>query len=338
MRLPRHRTALPRTAPRAHEVRQLHMGGLRIEHVTEVPPWAGFLSLVQWRSLLVAVERELVGRGLVARFQGDHFSAAFPDGRLGELGLVNLAGRCRDASVEAHARLVREHFEALLGAIPAVAPTLDGGVDYAEVAPRLIVHLYREEMLGKARDAVVARPLCAGLVSALAVDFGHCIASLPRDATARWTQSEDELFRRGLANVQRRRVRRETFPSHRLPGVFLSGDDRTVTSQVHFLGNHLGRHYPAGAIVGLPARCAIFAMPLQTGAGRRAFERLAEAIDTAHALFEGLAKEHPDEVFSPHLYWWHDGALTTLSSGDRVLMAPQGMLESLISAPTGADA
>ncbi len=330
MRMPRRQSAA-----RVHDSCQPHIAGLRVECVTSVPAWASYLSLAQWRSLLGAVERDLRARGLLARFQGDYFSATFPDGRRAQLGLVNLAARCRGVDVDLHHDLARAHFDAALGPIMTPGSGLLGEVAYADVAPRLIAHVYRADVIGDARDRVVARPLCDGLVTALAVDLGHAIASLPSDLPARWGRSEDELFRVGLANVERQRVRRETFPSHALPGVIVSGGNHTVTSQVHFLGNHLGRRYPAGAIVGLPARSMIFAIPLRNGADAAAMERLTRAVSTALTLLDGVASDplFADQRFSSDLYWWCDGVLrplpATSTAAGPAVMPPDELMGAL---------
>lgn len=337
MRIPR-RPSPPRVA----DAREHHLAGLRLDRVTSVPSWASFLSLAQWRSLLHAVDRDLRVRGLVARFQGDHFVAALPDGEVAQVGLFNLAGRCRGADVELHHALARAHFDALLG--PVSAPCADrlGEVAYADVAPKLFAHLYRADSIGDARDGVVARPLCEGLLTALAVDLGDVIVSLPADLPARWGRSEDELFRVALANVERQRVSRETFPSHEFPGVVIAGRDHMVTSQVHFLGNHLGRRYPAGAIVGLPARSMIFAIPLRNGADAAAMERLTRAVTTGLDLLEGVATEpmFADQRFSPELYWWCDGALRLLpaakTSAGPAVMPPDELMSALLGVGGGS--
>jgi hypothetical protein len=323
--------------PRVDDARHHHAAGLRVERVTDVPAWAPYLPLARWRSLLEAVDRDLGARGLLARFQGDHFTAAFPDGRVAELGLVNLAARCRGADAGRQRDLVRDHFDAVLGPLTAPAPALADAPAYADIASRLVVHLYRADAIGDARDRIVARPLCDGLVSALAVDLGTAIASLPVDLPARWGRSEDELFRAGLANVERRRVRREVFPSGALPGVVVSGDHHSVTSQVHFLNGHLGRRHPAGAIVGLPARSMIFAIPLRTGADADAMERLTRAVTAGLDLLDGVASDpmFADQRFSPDLYWWRDGELRRLPAARTpagpAVMPPDEMVAALLA-------
>ncbi|MDO9021584.1 MAG: hypothetical protein Q8S73_09745 [Deltaproteobacteria bacterium] len=182
-------------------------------------------------------------------------------------------------------------------------------------------------------------PLCAGLVTALAVDFGHCIGSLPLDLPAQWGRSHDELFRLALDNVRRRDVRRHSFDSPGLPGFMLASEDHTINSQVHFLGDHLGAHHPAGAIVALPTRRTLLCVPLQSGDARGSLERLHATIGFVHDFFNEFASkgEHSGEMFSPHLYWWRDGALAalpaTVSSMGRVVMPPEAMLKVLLAAP-----
>lgn len=320
------------------------MGGLQIDRVTTVPSWAAHLSLDRWRALLFAMQEHLNTRNVLARFEGDTFSVAFFDGRLARLGIANLAGRCRHADIEDFHALAREHIDAVLG---PVAPPADARapVPFDAVAPSLVAHVYREEMLRSPSGArVIARPLCAGLVTALAVDFGHCIGSLPPDLPAEWGRSHDELFRLALDNVRRRRVERHPFGSPRLPGFMLASEDHTVNSQVHFLGDHLGAHHPAGAIVALPTRRTLLCVPLRSGDARGSLERLHGTIGLVRDLFDEFAgrSEFSGEMFSPHLYWWRDGALAalpaTVSPMGRVVMPPEAMLKVLLAAPTQATA
>ncbi|MDB4927622.1 MAG: hypothetical protein JWM10_106 [Myxococcaceae bacterium] len=308
MRRPRaHRAQHP------HEIRHAHLSGLQLDQLTEVPPWAAFLPLDAWRALLFAMQEDLRARGIVARYQGDTFSAFLPDGRLASLGIVNLAERCRGADVEGFHGLARAHFDAVLPSPTEPSAELSR-TDFDAIAPSLIAHVYREEMLAPARDSVIARPLCAGLVSAIAVDFGHGIGSLPRDLAAEWNRPDDELFRVALANVRRRPVQRRPFPARASSGVLITGADHAVTSQVHFLASHLGGHHPAGALVGLPSRSALLCIPLPSGGDAPSPECVADAAALVRGLFDALAARprSAEGMFSPHLYWWRDGGLTAL--------------------------
>ena len=46
--------------------------------------------------------------------------------------------------------------------------------------PVVIARVYREEMVEPVRAKIIARPLCPGLETAVAADFGHAIGSLLR--------------------------------------------------------------------------------------------------------------------------------------------------------------
>jgi hypothetical protein len=320
------------------------MGGLQIDRVTEVPRWADFLSLAQWRALLVALQQELAARGVVARYQGEHFSAMLPDGRSGRLTLDGFARRCRGVAVEDYPREARASLDVALGPMPARAREPVALESFAEVAPSLIAHVYLDAMVGPVRSTIIARPLCAELVTAVAVDFGHAIGSLPREVAAVWGRSDDELLRVGLANVQKRAVRRESLPARGLPGFMLTGQDHAVTSQVHFLGEHLRGHFPAGALVALPTRNLLLCVPLQTCDALGSLERIAGTVATVHGLFDELAEHarNHEQMFSPHLYWWRDGALTALpaamTSHGPVIAPSQDLLTAVLSQRSVCDA
>lgn len=310
------------------------MGGLVPERIVDVPPWASFLPLAAWRALLVAMQNDLSGRQIAARYAGDHFSAAFPDGRVGRLAIVNLAERCRAEPVDEFPRMVREHFDRVIGPLPE-APEAPESFD--QVAPGIIAHMYRDEMVAASRHTLIARPLCPGLLTAVAVDFGNCVGSLPRDIAAKWGRSDDEMFRVGMENIQRRAVTRESLPVAGLPGLMLSADDYTVASQIHFLGNHLGAHYPAGALVALPTRNLLLCVALQTRDALRSVERIAETVAVVHDLFEDLASRvrNAEQMFSPDLYWWRDGVVRPLPAAmtpeGPVVAPPQDFLDAVLS-------
>lgn len=300
------------------------MGGLQLDEVKTVPPWVSFFSLDAWRALLVAIQEDLQRRRVAARYAGDHFSAAFPDGRLARLAIVNLAERCRDAPIEDFPVYARAHFDAVIGPLQEAAEAPNTPESFDGIAPSLIVHLYREDMVKSSRGALVERPVCPGLVSALALDFGHAIGSISREITDAWQRPDDELFRIGMNNIQKRAVTREALPFPGLPGIVLSGTDYTVTSQIFFLGNHLGRHFPAGALVALPTRNTLLCVALQTCDALGSVERIASTIGLVHDLFDDLAGRvtNAEQMFSPHLYWWRDGAIREL----RAAMTPHGPL------------
>lgn len=313
------------------------MGGLRIDRVTEVPRWANFLSLTQYRALLVALSQELAARGVVARYEGTHFSAMLPDGRIGRLVLDGFARRCRGVDVGEFPRLARASLDVALGPMPARSSEPAPLEGFDEVAPSLIAHVYRDEMVEPVRSTLIARPLCPGLVTAVAVDFGHVIGSLPREVASTWGRSDDELLRVGLANVQRRTVRRESLAAHGLSGFVLTGTDHAVTSQVHFLSGHLGGYFPAGALVALPTRNVLLCVALQTCDALGSVERITDTVSVVHGLFEECADRahNAEQMFSPHLYWWRDGALTalpaTMTSRGPLIVPPEDFLTTVLS-------
>ncbi len=320
------------------------MGGLQLDHITAVPPWASFFSLAAWHALLVAMEDDLAARRIMARYAGDHFTVALPDGRMGRFAIVNLAERCQTVPVEDFPRMAREHFDRVVGPLPAMSDDPGSPEEFDRVAPSLIAHVYRDEMVAKTRHTLIERPLCPGLLTALAIDFGHCVGSLARSVSSVWGRSDDELFRVGLRNIQKRPVTRESLPIPGLSGLMLMAEDYTVTSQIHFLGNHLGRHYPAGALVALPTRNLLLCVALQTCDALRSVERIAETVEFVHDLFEDFASRacNIEQMFSPDLYWWRDGAVKALpaamSPRGPIIAPPEDFIEAVLSQRSVIDA
>lgn len=323
-----------------HEIRQEHIGGLKPDRVTEVPAWGAFLSLPAFRAMLVAIEAELMKRRVAARYQGDNFSVAFSDGRLGHVRIAPVAERCRSAALEDIPACVAAIIEGALGPVPTT-PEDDTMPPFEQVAPSLIAHLYRDTMIERLRAQLVVRPVCEGLSVGVAVDFGHVISALPRDAMQVWGRSDDELLRVGMQNVHRKSVTRESFTIEGLPALLLSGSDYTVSSQALFLGDHLGAHYPAGALVSIPTRNSVFCVALQTGSLLGSAERIARTVSLVHDWFDDFASRprNAEQMFSEHMYWWRDGALhafpAVMTGAGAVVAPPQEFIDAVLARQDG---
>lgn len=173
---------------------------------------------------------------------------------------------------------------------------------------------------------------------ALAVELPHAIASVPADLARTWGRSADELLRIGKANVERSSVERDRVSSGELAGFILTSSTAyTVPSQVLFLGNHLGRHYPAGALVAMPTRQALVCFPLGAHDRIRNAETVAATVTVVHGWFNELASEarYSESLFSSELYWWRDGALQALPAGvtprGPVIAPPAELMAALLA-------
>lgn len=331
----------PSEALRHHELLQTHLASLRPEFIREVPRFAEGLSLSAWRALLVAMDRALIARRVIARFAGDHFRAVLPDGRACELGLVNLSARCREVPEPEIPARVEAHLRAVLVAELAGPPSEEPLV-YESIAPRLIAQVYREESLGTARDRVVTRSLCDGLVSVLAVDLGVAIATIHRDFIEPWGRSEDSLFRLGVENLGHRPVERLALPSDDLRGFMLFAEDIALCAQVQRLSAHLGHHHRAGVLVAMPSRHTLLCIPMSPGGGEEAWSRVARAVRFVDSFYQGVAVMNEGEaMFSSDLYWWHEGRLhafpTLVVGDDAAVMPPEEFCAALMGDASSGD-
>lgn len=103
-----------------------------------------------------------------------------------------------------------------------------------------------------------------------AADVVFAVASLNREICASWGRSEEALLRAALENVRRCRVTR----------------------------------------VAMPTRNTLFCVPLEERAPEATAARVAEMTLFVDGIFsEFLAETRGEAMFSPHLYWWKDGAI-----------------------------
>lgn len=315
--------------PFHQEAERIHANGLRPEMIAAVPGCASGLSLAAWRALVVATNDALRARALVARFAGDHFRAVSPDAMAMVLHLDKLAARCRGRSIDAIPSEVEAHVEGVLALRPVLASK--DPPPFRDIAPRLLAQVYRTDMVPPDAGHALARPLCEGLVTMLALDLGPAVTTVPMAWCEAWGQTDEALFRLGVENLRRRDLRRERLPC-RVPGFLLSAEDICLSGQVHHLATHLGVVPRAGALVALPTRSLLLCVPLSAGDRDGQREIVRETVSILRDLQAGLARLMPEtQTFSRDLYWWRDGVMkrfpVRILEKHAVLQPPDGFDE-----------
>jgi len=228
------------------------------------------------------------------------------------------------------------HFDRVLPAMaerpPAPPPSLEA------LAPHLRAHLYTTEMLPKDTQHVIRKHLAEDLWIVLVADLGNALMGLSPEAVEHLQRPHEELLRIAVENMERERVERDPIPlTGGMQGFGLFTKEPTAASQILYLGNHLGRHHPAGALVSFPTRYTCTCLPLQTGAGPLLLEAIRAFLFATHKVHLH-AKERPDgKPFSPAFYWWRDGALrlfpTNITPTDIFLMPPQDFVDEVLGGP-----
>jgi hypothetical protein len=306
---------------------------------TEVPEWARFMDLDEFRAFLDAVASDLRSRGLLFQDNNGLLEVAWPDGRLARCGLANVALKCAAAGRDGYAREVAVHFDRILGKPPPLPPFPKS---FEEVRPVVRVRVYSDEQLREISGKIVARPLADGLKSVAVYDLPHVIAMVSRQHLDVWKVSQDEVFKVGLENVRRERERmeRDTFQLASAEIFSLLSEGGFAASQVHNLESYLSPS-PFGAIVALPNRHMLICYPI-------VLETVLDALRALVPFVDGVYNDPPggDErsKLTTDLYWWNRGALVCLPAGmdlfglsGAVLAPPQEFLDAVLakSRPTG---
>ncbi|MHB9754739.1 immunity 49 family protein [Streptomyces sp. BYX5S] len=270
--------------------------------------------------------RALVAESVRARFGAEQ--GFVPDGdavrRGGELfPLAGLARRCAEAPEDDWAGLVDAHFAAL-------ADASRGGEDASELLANSCLRLVPTDTADELGFAY-PREVAEGLRLALALDGTDSVRLLTDEDVAR--AGADELWGAARQALTRQSMRHEEVRLDGHPVLYsVYGDTHFVASKAVVLPEVVaevtGRRMPeAGALVAVPTRQALAFHPIVDGSATDAAADLASYAERAHA-------EGPGPL-SPHVYWWHDGRLTSLGAGE---LRPPDELLDVIAALTALDA
>jgi hypothetical protein len=282
-----------------------------IKRYDEVPEWARFLTLDELRFFLEAVARELRARNLFFEDRGGFFIVASPDGSLVECGLQNIVLKCGAVGRERYAHEIHQHFERVLGPrieLPSTPPP------FSEVKPYIKVRIYRDDYVEENGVPLISQPLTQGLTAAAVFDMPNVVTSISPETIAPWGVSKDVVFRIGITNVGRAKMRREP---HRFGAVelfSLSDEDGFAASQVY----HLATFLPPsrlGAIVSMPSRHLILCYPILRDTVRTALRELVPFTDDIYNDPERGDERH---MLSTDLFWWRKGKLVRMPVGMNV--------------------
>jgi hypothetical protein len=273
----------------------------------DVPDWAKFFSLEDYRAFLGAVDEEMRRRQLPFEFGDGTVRVSPPGEEDADYGLLNLAQTCHAAGRNEWPTTIREHFDNAFRS-SRDSQELDAKSDRLEaVRGSLKVRLYHTDYLDQMGDGgLVHRVPAEGLIETLVYDLPGSVRTVPPDHVRKWGLPTDELFRIGLDNVRAEPApARQTFDVGKGALIqALVGDSFFTASHVLFLDQHLGPPSAFGALVALPHRHAVLFHPIEN-------MRVIGAVNSMIPIAFGMYQEGPGSL-SPGLYWWRSGTLTLL--------------------------
>jgi hypothetical protein len=270
------------------------------------PRWARFMTDAEWGDFVVAVEAELVRRGLRYRIADGFVWAPWGGDDDEALSLLNLAQLCHAAGPDQFQRVIVSHFDALIAGRGDRVMADHLGIDLAAARPHLKLRLYSKETFGQEPEQFVVREIADGLVAVLCFDLPSNVVTVNAESLAHWECTPDDVWYQALANL--RRTEKAPVDDVDVGGATLkamTGDSFFVASNVLLLADFLGgEDLPLGALVAVPNRHTLVWHGITDGSALR-------AIDAMVVMASGMCAEGPGSI-SPNLFWWRDGQLRTL--------------------------
>ncbi len=192
-------------------------------------------------------------------------------------------------------RLVREHFETMLA---VDKPPTSGD----EALRALRVRVWHSDFVRELPEAI-HNALAPDLVLALVIDLPKKVMSVKVDMLTVWGMTEELAWSAARENSKREPV--EVVPQRTPDGTelfFLIGDNLYVTSHALWLNEHIDIDPQNGALVGIPNRHVVVALPIRNVRGFRALGGL-------YAANTNSFNEGPGSI-SPQIFWWRGGTFT----------------------------
>jgi hypothetical protein len=291
------------------------------------PAWAVRLGDAGFFAFIETVERYFARRKLPIELNSAEGVLIPSSGHLNgcSLGLQNIAQKCQAVPRERWSMLIDEHFDSLFVSGAGEDPMAVDMRDFESLRSRLRVRLYPESIL-KQTMSLVQRPLAEGLLEVIVLDLPKSVRTISRSEIDGWPLDEDGLFMLGRKNLASSCFLEET--RVQLPGSdlhTLTGDSFYTASHLLVLERYISRPMPHGLLLSAPKRDVILKHYIQDIG---VVEAISGMLDVTVSMYD----DGPGSL-SPHLYWYRNGAYTTLNyavkDGGFSLMPPSDFSDLL---------
>jgi hypothetical protein len=199
---------------------------------------------------------------------------------------------------------------------------------FPHAGPGLRLQLYPDDDAGPGAETVRWR-LADGLDAVLVYELPDGALAVDPRRAAGWRQPTDRLWWTASGNVRAesnvRRGQARTEKGQEL--TVLEGESEYTATNVLWLDRLVSLDPARGAMVGVPNRHLVLAVPIHDPSFLGMVEVLARTVDHFHRAGPGS--------ISPHLYWWRGGHLTYLplrdSGGSVIFEPPDELAEAVLS-------
>ncbi|MDL2284805.1 hypothetical protein LJC19_06665 [Oxalobacter sp. OttesenSCG-928-P03] len=281
------------------------------EKKPEIPEWASFFTQEEYTAFLAGVDQYFRDMAVTYTLEDGIIEVDPNEFRFSKLGLSNVAQLCKQDSPENYAKIITEHFTAMLRALEFDRAFDEDVADFEKVRQYLGVRLYNQEYMtyiGGLDDedgVVVERYEAEDVFAVLVFDLPDAIRNVSPSHVADWGISEDELFRIGIANI------RENYPMNITQedmgefNIWFVNNNHFFTANIIYeLNDRPELIGSRGSLIGLPHRHSALIYPIEDLGVVAAIQGMVPALYS-------MNQEGPGPL-TPNLFWYRDGVLTHL--------------------------
>jgi hypothetical protein len=272
-----------------------------------VPEWASFYKPAEYEAFIATLDADLRRRGLAFEHHDGILEVQAGGETPDQIGILNLAQRCRMVDRSDWPAVIAEHLSSLLSLTGRDLDAL--AADFEQVREILRIRLYADESMGGMTpepEGPVLRPLATGILLGLVYDFPDSVASVSDGQLGEWPLAEDDVLTIARANtLAERPPARQTVPGadgSTFEGMM--GESFYVASRVLGLRALIPADNVSGALVGVPNRHVLLWHPIVD-------LRAVSAMTTMASVIQKMFRDGPGSI-SNQLYWWKNDALIHL--------------------------
>ena len=264
------------------------------------PEWAKFLSGKEYKEFMTRVDEYFKGKGL--NYIHNNGRLEVPDNPFGmeQLGLVNLAQRCKLAGPGDWSEIIRDHFEGMIKANEFDKEFSKKKKDFSQVKEFIGVKLYHESYFDAVGMAnVICRPFASAIIEVLIFDLPQTISNIKPEEANAWNVSTSDLFRIGFENIHKQypaNISKEAFETF---SIWFCQADHFFVTNLALDHNEMKKYSGSkGALVGMPHRHALLIYPIES-------LEVVKAINTLIPVIAGMNNEGPGSI-SEKLFWYNE--------------------------------
>lgn len=224
-----------------------------------------------------------------------------PDNPFGmnQLGLVNLAQRCKLTGDGDWSEIIRDHFDGMIRASEFDKEFSKKKKDFSYAKEFVGVKLYNANYFDAVgRENVICRPVAESIIEVLIYDAPHTISNIkPEDANA-WDIAIGDLFKIGFENMRRQYSANISKEALETFSVWLCQANHFFVTNLALDHEEMKKYCGSkGALVGMPHRHALLIYPIES-------LEVVKAINMLIPVIAGMNNEGPGSI-SEKLFWYY---------------------------------